>query len=385
MTASEPIPLARPDLGPREEELLLEVLHTGQLSLGPVLERFERDFADWLGTDDAVAVSSGTAALHLGVRALEWGRGDEVVTTPFSFVSSANCLLYEDVTPVFCDIDPLTLNLDPEAARAAVTERTAGLLPVHIFGYPAAMEELERLAADRSLGILEDAAEAAGAVDETGVRVGTRGNIAIFAFYANKQLVTGEGGIAIPSNASVAERMRSERNQGRARDMGWLGHERLGFNYRLTDLQSAMGVAQVERADELIAARDRVAALYASALGALGAAPAGEGDPDDLVLGCPDRGEGRRSWFVYVLQLPVGTDRDAVMASLAGEGIDSKAYLPCIHLMPHYRERFGFREGQFPVAEAVSERSLALPFFTAMGESEVERVDVALASALGRG
>ena len=385
MTASEPIPLARPDLGPREEELLLEVLHTGQLSLGPVLERFERDFADWLGTDDAVAVSSGTAALHLGVRALEWGRGDEVVTTPFSFVSSANCLLYEDVTPVFCDIDPLTLNLNPDAARAAVTERTAGLLPVHIFGYPAAMEELGRLAADRSLGILEDAAEAAGAVDETGVRVGTRGNIAIFAFYANKQLVTGEGGIAIPSNASVAERMRGERNQGRARDMGWLGHERLGFNYRLTDLQSAMGVAQVERADELIAARDRVAALYASALGALGAAPAGEGDPDDLVLGCPDRGEGRRSWFVYVLQLPVGTDRDAVMASLAGEGIDSKAYLPCIHLMPHYRERFGFREGQFPVAEAVSERSLALPFFTAMGESEVERVAVALASALGRG
>jgi dTDP-4-amino-4,6-dideoxygalactose transaminase len=385
LTASEPIPLARPDLGPREEELLLEVLHTGQLSLGPVLERFERDFADWLGTDDAVAVSSGTAALHLGVRALEWGRGDEVVTTPFSFVSSANCLLYEDVTPVFCDIDPLTLNLDPDAARAAVTERTAGLLPVHIFGYPAAMEELERLAADRSLGILEDAAEAAGAVDETGVRVGTRGNIAIFAFYANKQLVTGEGGIAIPSNASVAERMRGERNQGRARDMGWLGHERLGFNYRLTDLQSAMGVAQVERADELIAARDRVAALYASALGALGAAPAGEGDPDDLVLGCPDRGEGRRSWFVYVLQLPVGTDRDAVMASLAGEGIDSKAYLPCIHLMPHYRERFGFREGQFPVAEAVSERSLALPFFTAMGESEVERVAAALASALGRG
>jgi perosamine synthetase len=385
LTASEPIPLARPDLGPREEELLLEVLHTGQLSLGPVLERFERDFACWLGTEDAVAVSSGTAALHLGVRALAWGSGDEVVTTPFSFVSSANCLLYEDVTPVFCDIDPLTLNMDPDAARAAVTERTAGLLPVHIFGYPAAMEELERLAADRSLGILEDAAEAAGAVDETGVRVGTRSNNAIFAFYANKQLVTGEGGIAIPSDGGVAERMRTERNQGRARDMGWLGHEGLGFNYRLTDLQSAMGVAQVERADELIAARDRVAALYASALGALGAAPAGEGDPDDLVLGCPDRGEGRRSWFVYVLQLPAGTDRDAVMASLAGEGIDSKAYLPCIHLMPHYRERFGFREGQFPVAEAVSERSLALPFFTAMGESEVERVAAALASALGRG
>jgi perosamine synthetase len=384
VTAPYPIPLAAPDLGEREEELLLEVLRTGQLSLGPVLDRFERDFAAWLGTDDAVGVSSGTAALHLGVRALGWGSGDEVVTTPFSFVSSANCLLYEDVTPVFCDIDPLTLNIDPEAARAAVTERTAGLLPVHIFGYPAAMQELERLAGERGLGMLEDAAEAAGAVDDAGVKVGARGNIAIFAFYANKQLVTGEGGIAVPSDAPVAELMRSERNQGRARDMGWLGHERLGFNYRLTDLQAAIGVAQVERADELLAERSRVAGLYADALGALGAAPAGEGDPDDLVLGCSDRGQARRSWFVYVLQLPAGTDREAVMASLATHGIESKAYLPCIHLMPHYRERFGFREGQCPVAEAVSARSLALPFFTSMGEAEVDRVTGALAGALGR-
>jgi perosamine synthetase len=379
-----PIPLARPDLGRREEELVLEVLRSGQLSLGPVLEWFEREFAAWLGVPDAVGVSSGTAALHLGVRALGWGRGDEVVTSPFSFVSSANCLLYEDVTPVFCDIDPVTLNIDPDAAGAAVTERTAGLLPVHIFGYPAAMQELERLAAERGLGILEDAAEAAGAVDGSGVKVGARGNCAIFGFYANKQLVTGEGGIAIPPDARVAELMRSERNQGRARDMGWLGHERLGFNYRLTDLQAAMGIAQVERADELLAKRERVAALYADALGSLGAAPAGEGDPNDLVLGCPDRAKGRRSWFVYVVQLPAGTDRAEVIASLAARGIDSKAYLPCIHLMPHYRERLGFGEGQFPVAEAVSMRSLALPFFTAMGEAEVARVTSALAGALGR-
>jgi dTDP-4-amino-4,6-dideoxygalactose transaminase len=380
----KPIPLARPDLGGREEELVLEVLRSGQLSLGPVLEWFEREFAAWLGVPDAVGVSSGTAALHLGVRALGWGRGDEVVTSPFSFVSSANCLLYEDVTPVFCDIDPLTLNMDPGAAGAAVTERTAGLLPVHIFGYPAAMPELERLADERGLGILEDAAEAAGAVDGSGVKVGARGNCAIFGFYANKQLVTGEGGIAIPADERVGELMRSERNQGRARDMGWLGHERLGFNYRLTDLQAAMGIAQVERADELLAERDRVAALYAAALGSIGAAPAGEGDPSDLVLGCPDSAKARRSWFVYVVQLPAGTDREAVIAWLAGQGIDSKAYLPCIHLMPHYRERFGFREGQFPVAEAVSVRSLALPFFTAMGEAEVARVTSALAGALGR-
>jgi perosamine synthetase len=384
VTGRDPIPLARPDLGPREEELVLEVLRSGRLSLGPLLDRFEHDFAAWLGTDDAVAVSSGTTALHLGVRALGWGAGDEVVTSPFSFVSSANCLLYEGVTPVFCDIDPVTWNIDPEAARAAVGERTAGLLPVHIFGYPAAMGELARLASERGLGILEDAAEAAGAVDGDGVRVGARGNIAIFAFYANKQLVTGEGGIAIPSDPQVAERMRSERNQGRAPDMGWLGHDRLGYNYRLSELQAALGVAQLERVDQLLAERARVAALYAEALAGLDAAPVGEGDPDGLVLACADRGAARRSWFLYVLELPVGTDRDGVIATLADDGIDSKAYLPCIHLMPHYRERFGFQEGQFPVAEAVAQRTLALPFFTAMGEAEVERVAGALAGALGR-
>jgi len=384
MTAEAPIPLARPDLGPREEELVLEVLRSGRLSLGPMLERFERDFAAWIGSEDAVAVSSGTTALHLGVRALGWAAGDEVVTSPFSFVSSANCLLYEDAVPVFCDIDRVTLNMGPEAAAAAVSERTVGLLPVHIFGCSAAIPEFERLASERGLGILEDAAEATGAVDEEGVKVGARGNIATFGFYANKQLVTGEGGMAIPSDRDVAALMRSERNQGRAPGMGWLGHERVGFNYRVTDLQAAIGIAQLERADELFAERTRVAALYASALESLGAARAGEGDADGLVLLSADRGHARRSWFVYVVQLPAGCDRDGVIAALAERGIDSKAYLPCIHLMPHYRERFGFREGQFPIAEEVSRRSLALPFFTAMGEAEVERVGAALAAALGR-
>ncbi len=376
------MPLARPDLGAREEELVLDVLRSGRLSLGPMLERFEADFAAWLGAEDAVAVSNGTTALHLGVRALGWGPGDEVVTSPFSFVSSANCLLYEGVTPVFCDIDPVTLNLDPAAAADGVTERTAGLLPVHIFGYPAAIGAFEQLADKGGLGLLEDAAEAAGAVDDDGVRVGARGNIATFGFYANKQLVTGEGGMAIPSSSEVAVRMRSERNQGRASNMGWLGHERLGFNYRLTDLQCALGVAQVERADALLAERARVAALYASALDGLGGAPAGEGDPEGLVLACAERGAARRSWFVYVVQLPAAAERDAVIASLAASAVDSKAYLPCIHLMPHYRERFGLTEGRFPVAEAVSRRSLALPFFTAMGEAEVDRVASALAGAL---
>jgi perosamine synthetase len=381
----DPIPLARPDLGAREEELVLEVLRSGRLSLGPMLERFERAFADWLGTADAVAVSSGTAGLHLGVRALGWGLGDEVVTSPFSFVASANCLLYEGAKPVFCDIDPLTFDIDPEAARAATSERTVGLLPVHIFGYPAALGELERLADERGLGMLEDAAEAAGAVDSDGIAVGARGNLATFAFYANKQLVTGEGGIVVPTSPEVASRLRSERNQGRDPDMGWLDHERLGFNYRLTDLQAAIGVAQLERADVLLAERARVAGLYGERLAALGAAPAGKGDPEGLVLPCADRGRERRSWFVYVVQLPSGADREGVIAALAGSGIAAKGYLPCIHLMPPYRERFGFGVGQFPVAERVSARSLALPFFTAMGEAEVERVAEALGAALGRG
>jgi perosamine synthetase len=379
----EPIPLARPDLGPREEELALEVLRSGRLSLGPVLERFERDFAAWLGVDDAVAVSSGTAALHLGVRALGWGPGDRVITTPLSFVASANCLLYEGAMPVFCDIDPLTLNLDPSAARDAVTDGTAGLLPVDVFGYPAALPELEALAAESGLGILEDACEAAGAVDSEGARAGGRGHLATFAFYANKQLTTGEGGVIVPTSPEVAARLRSERNQGRAEDMGWLAHDRLGFNYRLTELQAALGVAQLERAEELLGERARVAALYRERLAAIGARPAGEGDPDGLVLPCADRGAERRSWFVYVVQLPEGSDRDGVIAALAERGIAAKAYLPCIHLMPHYRERFGHTEGEFPIAERVSARSLALPFFTSMKEAEAERVTAALAAALG--
>ena len=383
MSGHDEIPLARPELGEREEELVLEVLRSGRLSLGPVQERFEREFAAWLGVDDAVAVSSGTAALHLGVRRLGWGPGDEVVTSPFSFVASANCLLYEGATPVFADIDPVTLNLDPEAARAAVGERTAGVLPVHIFGYPAGMPSLQVLADERRLGVLEDACEAAGAVDAEGTAVGARGSLATFAFYANKQLTTGEGGMIVPRSPEEAAALRSERNQGRAADMGWLDHDRLGFNYRLTEVQAALGIAQVERAADLLGARSRVAGLYSAGLGELGGRPAGDGPDEGLVLPCADRGEERRSWFVYTVRLPVGADREAVIADLDQRGIASKAYLPCIHLMPHYRERFGFKGGEFPVAEGVADRSLALPFFPAMTEGQIQRVCEALSEGLG--
>jgi perosamine synthetase len=365
------IPLARPEIDAREESLVLEVLRSGQLSLGPVGQRFEREFAGWLGTEDAVAVSSGTTALHLGVRQLGWGEGDEVLTSPFSFVASANCILYERAKPVFCDVDPVTLNLDPEAASAAVTDRTRGILPIHIFGYPAAMPELEALAAKHGLGVLEDACEALGAVDAAGRRVGTTGNFATFAFYANKQMTTGEGGMIVPTDPEAAARLRSERNQGRAVDMGWLDHDRLGFNYRLSDIAGAIGIAQVEKLDDLLGRRATVAAAYAERLA----------DLEGVVLPISGRGQELRSWFVYTVQLPEGVDRDATIARLAERGVASKAYLPCIHLFPHLRE-LGYREGQFPVAEAAAARSLALPFFPALAEAQVDRVCEELATAI---
>jgi dTDP-4-amino-4,6-dideoxygalactose transaminase len=381
---NDPIPLARPELGPREEELLLEVVRSGSLSLGPMLEQFEHDFGEWLGGGYAVAVSSGTAALHLGVRAMGWGEGDEVITSPLSFVATANSILYESAKPVFCDIDPVTFNIDPDAAAAAVTDATAGILPVHIFGYPADLPALSKIASDGGLGILEDAAQALGAVDGMGRKIGASGNVAIFAFYPNKQMTTGEGGVLITPDKEVAERVVSERNHGRAPNPNEVEHDRLGFNYRLSDLQAAIGVAQVERLDELLNARDNVAALYRERLTQLGAEPAGEDENHDIVLPCENNGHARRGWFVFVVQLPEGADRDAVISSLAEKGIASKAYLPCIHLLPPYRERFGFAGGEFPFAERVSERSLALPFFTSMTEGQVDRVCTALAEALGK-
>jgi perosamine synthetase len=322
-------------------------------------------------------VSSGTTALHLGVRALGWGEGDEILTSPFSFVASANCLLYEGARPVFCDVDPVTLNLDRDAAAAAVGERTKGILPIHIFGFPAAMPELEALAGKHDLGILEDACEAIGATDYEGRGVGTRGtrgNLATFAFYANKQMTTGEGGMVVSRDGEVAARLRSERNQGRAADMGWLDHGGLGFNYRLSDVTAALGVAQVEKLAEMLSARERVAAMYAERLEGV------EGVEAPIAA----REAEQRSWFVYVVRLEDGIDRDATIARLAERGIASKAYLPCIHLFPHLRE-LGYGEGQFPVAEAASAHSLALPFFPSLSEAQVDRVCQELARAVGQG
>ena len=367
---SEAIPLAQPVIGDREVECVVETLRSGRLSLGPLLAEFEEAFARRVSARFASAVSSGTAGLHLALRAVGVTDGDEVITSPFSFVASANVAVYERARPVFADIDPVTLNLDVDAAAAAVTDRTAALLPVHVFGYPADIAGFERL----GLPIVEDACEALGAVSADGVPVGGGGHPAVFGFYPNKQLTTGEGGMVCVSDQALKERIDSERNQGRAPDMSWLDHDRLGFNYRLSDIACALGLAQLERLDSMLAGRAQVASLYRDALAGV----------EGLDLPCPDVHGAKRGWFVYVVQLPRGVDRDWVVRELSSRGIPSKPYFPAVHLMTFYRDRFGHRPGEFPVCEDVAARSIALPFFVQMTEGQVEQVALGLRDVLGR-
>ncbi|HUZ82211.1 MAG TPA: DegT/DnrJ/EryC1/StrS family aminotransferase, partial [Gaiellaceae bacterium] len=340
----EPIPLAKPVLGEAEEQAVIEVLRSGQLSLGPKLDEFERRFAAQLGAPYASAVSSGTAGLHLALRAVGVEAGDEVITSPFSFVASANAILYCGATPVFAEIDAVTLNLDPAAAEAAITPRTKAILPVHIFGYPADMPAFEAIAHKHGLALVEDACEALGARHADGKAVGARGNASVFGFYANKQLTTGEGGMIALGDSQTKQRIDSERNQGRAPDMGWLDHDRLGFNYRLSELACALGLAQLDRLEEMLAARARVAQQYRDALAGIAG----------LTLPCEDRDGDERGWFVFVVQLPPCVDRDDVVRSLATVGIQSKPYLPAIHLMSFYRDAFGHEPGEFPICEDVA-------------------------------
>jgi perosamine synthetase len=264
----------------------------------------------------------------------------------------------------------VTLNLDPDAAAAAVTPRSAAVLPVHVFGYPADIPAFERL----GLPIVEDACEALGAVHADGTPVGAGAHPAVFGFYANKQLTTGEGGMVTTAEASLKARVDSERNQGRAPNMEWLDHDRLGFNYRLSDLACALGLAQLERLDEMLERRAAVAAAYREALA----------DLEGVQLPCDEAGRVRRGWFVFVVQLPRGVDRDEAVRALGARGVPSKPYFPAVHLMSFYRERFGHREGEFPVCEDVAARSIALPFFPGMTEGQVQRVAAALARVLGQ-
>ena len=369
------IPIAQPVIGKAEEDAVLEVLRSGHLSLGPKVPEFERRFAEFVGSVTASAVSSGTTALHLAYRAVGVTDGTEVVTSPFSFVATANAAVYERARPVFADIDPVTLNLDPAAAAAAVNERTSAVVPVHIFGYPADMAAFEAL----GVPLVEDAAQGLGGVHADGRAIGGRGHPAIFGFYPNKQLATGEGGMITLGEPAMKVTIDSERNQGRAPDMDWLDHDRLGFNYRLSDVACAIGLAQMDRLRGMLDDRARAAGWYRSALADL-ARERGLGLPCED--GATIAGD-RRGWFVFVVQVPHdGPSRDDVIRALRERGVQSKPYLPAIHLMSYYRDAFGYREGQFPVAEDIAARSLALPFFPALTQDQVARVAAALSDIL---
>lgn len=345
------IPQSRPDIGPREKAAVVDVMESTVLSLGPRVRAFEQTFRERLGMPHALAVSSGTAGLHLCVRALGIGEGDEVVTTPFSFVASANCVEFERARPIFVDIDPQTLNMDVSRIEAAITPRTKAILPVHVFGQPADMTAVTEIARRHGLKIIEDSCEALGGAWR-GQLAGTMGDAAVFAFYPNKQITCGEGGMILTRDAAAAAMMDSMRNQGRADDGGWLRHERLGYNYRLDELSAAIGEVQMSRLDELLAARQAVAERYDRLLT----------DVDGVEI--PFRhADAQVSWFVYVIRLRAGIDRDEVMRRLDERGVQCRPYFPSIHLQPYYARKYGYKPGDFPRTEAMSSRCLSLPFF----------------------
>ena len=366
-----PVPLSGPFVDERDEELVLEVLRSGRLSLGPTIDRFEELFAEHVGAPYAAAVSSGTAGLHLLCISAGIAPGDEVITSPYSFAASANCFIYEGGVPVFADIDPRTLNLDPAAVEAAVTPRTRAIVPVDIYGYPCELDELRAIADKHDLALIQDSCEALGA-EYDGEPLGSHGPGAVFAFYPNKQMTTGEGGMVTTHSEEEWRLLRSLRNQGRGDAGGWLEHVRLGFNYRMDDIRAALGIGQLEKLDEILALRDSVAQRYAELLR----------DIDGVELPCENDERHKRSWFVYVVLLPDNAARERAIAHFERDGIGYNRYLPSIHLQPYMRERYGFAEGLCPISEDVSSRSLALPFFTALDRDAQERVAEALAAAL---
>jgi perosamine synthetase len=369
------IPLAKPWIGEREEELVLEVLRSGRLSLGPTIDEFERLVAERVSAPYAAAVSSGTAGLHLLCRIAGIESGDEVITSTLSFAASANCFIYEGGVPIFADVDPRTLNMAPASVEAAITKRTKAIVAVDIFGYPCELDELRELAERHGLALIQDSAEALGA-EYKGVPVGSHGVPAIFGFYPNKQLATGEGGVVTTHDEETYQLVVSMRNQGRQYAGGsWFDHVRLGFNYRWTDIQAAVGIAQLEKLDRMLELRAAAAARYGELLTGL----------DGVETLIPDDADHKRSWFVYVVKLAPELDRDEVMAALRRDGVATAEYIPCIHLQDYMRRDYGFREGQFPVAEDTSRRTLALPFFPQIEVEDQERVAEVLRAAVERG
>lgn len=370
------IPLAKQDITDAEKKAVMEVLDSPKLALGPKLGAFEKKLSDFAGVKYAVAVNSGTSALHLIVRALGIGKGDEVITTPFSFIASANCILYEGATPVFVDIKSDTLNIDPELVERSITPRTKAILAVDAFSHPANWDALRKIAKKHKLFLIEDSAEALGSTYR-GKRCGSFGDAGVFAFYPNKQITTGEGGAVLTNSKKIATACRSMSNQGRKVEGGsWLEHVRLGYNYRLDEMSCAMGIAQIKRINEILKKRKLVAGLYNKKLKGI----------FDIEVPCVEP-KSVLSWFVYVVKLPerLAGKRDFIISEMLKRGIQCSNYFKPIHLQPFYKSKYGYKKGDFPVCESIGKRTLALPFFNNLQEEEIDFVVKSLKEVISHG
>lgn len=365
--------LSRPDITEKEMQAVSEVLRTPNLSLGPKLPEFEAALAKYIGRKHAIAVNSGTSGLFLCISALQIGPGDEVITTPFTFIASSNSVMMVGATPVFVDIDPVSLNVDPAQIESRITEKTKAILPVEVFGNPAGFDKVCQIAQKHNLPVIEDSCEALGSA-LNGKMVGTFGQMSVFAFYPNKQITTGEGGMILTDDDNLADLCVSLRNQGRSKTGAWLSHERLGYNFRLSDINCALGIVQLSRIDEIKAKRRQVATWYQEMLS------------DDKRLIVPTEQDGcEMSWFVFVLRLSDQFNldqRNAVLQAMRDQGIQVGNYFQPVHLQPFMAEKFGYQEGDFPVTESVCKRTIALPFYNDLSEDEVSIVCETLKGAL---
>jgi len=361
------IPLSSPDITSKEVEIIKQVLATPYLSIGPKIKEFEKKIADFIGVKYAIAVNSGTSGLHLCIRSLGITDDDEVITTPFSFVASANCILFERAKPVFVDIDENTLCLDVNKIEEKITKKTKAILPVHIFGHPCEMDKIMEIAQKYNLAIIEDACEALG-TDYKGKRVGSFGNASVFSFYPNKPITTSEGGAIVTNDEKIAKLCQSLRNQGRDEGDAWLSHSRLGYNYRMSELSAALGVVQMERIEEILKKRQKVAELYNQRLSNIKGIKIPYVDPNTTKM----------SWFVYVIRLDdkrfSREDRDKIIQELNSKGINCRDYFSPIHLEPFYVNIFGYKKGSFPITEKVSNLTIALPFYNNLAEVEINYI-----------
>ena len=356
------IHLSRPDITEKEIEAVCAVLRSPNLSLGPKLAEFELAFAKYIGRKRAVAVNSGTSGLFLCMLALEIGPGDEVITTPFTFIATANTIMMAGAKPVFADIDPVNLNIEPAKIESKITNKTKAIMPVEVFGNPAGIDKVYEVAKKHNLAVIEDSCEALGSALD-GRKVGTFGTMSVFAFYPNKQITTGEGGVILTDDDDLADMCVSLRNQGRAKDSGWLAHARLGYNFRLSDINCALGITQLSRIEQIRAKRRQVAKWYQEMLA---------GDDRLIVPAEPDNCD--MSWFVFVVRLAdtfSGQQRDRILEAMKGCGIEVGNYFPPVHLQPFIAKQFGYKEGDFPITEAVCKSTIALPFYNNLTKDEV--------------